>query len=550
MFDRRCLWVVSLFCLTRGLSSCTSNSGLDSIQVSPATASLVVGGATLQMTATGTFGNASHQSTQNVTGVTTWSSAIEGVAKVNSAGVVTAVGAGITTITGTAKGFNGPVSSTATITVTGGGGTGGGGALASVSIIPSAQSVASPGETSQFIAIGTTTSGATEDITNQVTWESSSQQIATISKGGLATAVGQGTSAITAIAVTSSNSVITGSATFTVVGGTTEQVTALTIYPNSQTATSQAQQSQFFVLGTEGTAGLEYDVSNKVVWASSDTAVATIGTAGNGTPGLATATGTGSTTITATWKNKDGSEVVNSATLSVTIGAAQEPLLSINIVPAGITVSNRGMTGQFLAFGTFSKTPTIRDITDSVTWISLQTEVASINSGSEPGESAGLATAMGYSGNSVIYAESTNKDGTVVLSNPETFTCSDPNNNNQCSQGVAHPQFATITIFNTGANNSTWVVTAPSDTNTPDLIHCGPGWKGAGGSVCTGTYETGTVVTLTESPTGTGFGGWNSGDGDANLGGVCTPAAGKTLLNSPTCTVTLNGNTSVGAIFY
>jgi len=133
----------------------------------------------------------------------------------------------------------------------------------------------------------------------------------------------------------------------------------------------------------------------------------------------------------------------------------------------------------------------------------------------------------------------------VVLSNPQTFTCKDQTG--ICEQDIAHPQFATLTVYNAGENTTTWLVTAPSDTGVPNLIHCGPG-STAGGSVCTGTYETGSTVVLTESPTGSGFGGWSSGDGVAGVG--CTPAQGKTLLDSPTCTVTLTGDTSVGAIFY
>jgi hypothetical protein len=215
---------------------------------------------------------------------------------------------------------------------------------------------------------------------------------------------------------------------------------------------------------------------------------------------------------------------------------------AITIVPGGITVSNKGMTGQFLAFGTFTTAPLVRDVTNSVMWISTSPEVASINSGGVTGEIAGLATAMGYSGNSVLYAEATNPDGSVVLSNSESFICNDPALN-YCNPAVAVPEtFATITVFNAGENTTTWLVTAPSDTGTPDLINCGPG-SGIGGSVCTGTYENGSVVTLTESPTGSGFGGWSAGSG-------CVVPTGFTLLNSPTCTVTLVGKTSVGAIFY
>lgn len=525
---------------------CGSSTTVDSITISPATVTLGTG-STAQLTATGTIGHGSHPAgSQNITTTVAWASSAEAVATVSSAGVVSGVGAGTATITASLQGYGGLITSNAaTVTVTGGGGGKATGNLATLSIIPSAQSVASPGQTSQLIAIGTTTSGATENLTGQVSWSSSSASIAQVSSSGLVTGEGQGSATITAIYTNADTTIVTGTATFTVLGGAAEQVTALTVYPNTQAATSQAQTTQFFVLGTEGS-GLQFDVTGQVAWSSSDTAVVSVGTAGNGTPGLATAVGNGSATITATFTNQDSSKVVGTATYTVTIGPAQEPLLSINIVPGGITVSNKGMTGQYLAFGTYSTTPTVRDLTNQVQWISLLPEVASIDSGGVTGEIGGLATAQGYTGSSVIYAEATNPDGTVVLSNPQTFICKDPVSG-VCDQGIAHPQLATITVYNAGENTTTWLVTAPSDTGTPNLIHCGPGSK-SGGSVCTGTYETGSTVVLTESPTGSGFGGWSSGDGVAGVG--CVPAAGTTLANSPTCTITLSGDTSVGAIFY
>ena len=545
MQGRLCLRALLLVGLVLPFVGCGSSTQIDSITVSPAAVSLGTG-STAQLTAIGTISHGSHPaSTENITSTVAWTSSSTSVATVSSAGVVTGVGAGTTTITASMQGFGGTINSNqAVVTVTGSGGGTKGSTLATVSIIPSAQSVGSPGETSQFIAIGTTSTGATEDLTGQVIWSSSSTPIATINATGLATGVGQGTTTITAIATNSDGTVVTGTATFTVVGGPAEQVTALNVYPGSQSATAADQQSQFFVLATEGN-GLQFDVTGQVVWTSSNLAVATIGTAGNGTPGLVTAVGTGATSITATYTNVDGSKVIGAGAYSVTIGPAQEPLLSINVVPGSITVSNKGQTGQFLAFGNFSTTPTVRDLTNQVTWISALPEVASVDSGGVTGEIGGLATAQGYTGFTPIYAELTNPDGTVVLSNAVQFTCEAPSG--VCDQDVAHPQFATISVFNAGENTTTWLITAPSDTGTPNLIHCGPG-STSGGSVCTGTYETGTTVVLTASPTGTGFGGWSSGDGVAGVG--CTPAAGTTLLNSPTCTVTLTGNTSVGAIFY
>jgi hypothetical protein len=54
---------------------------------------------------------------------------------------------------------------------------------------------------------------------------------------------------------------------------------------------------------------------------------------------------------------------------------------------------------------------------------------------------------------------------------------------------------STITVYNEGLNTTNWLVTAPSATGTADVIHCGPGWTGTGGSVCVATYPIGTPPT-------------------------------------------------------
>jgi len=558
MFKRIGLGALALAGLAMAMFTGCSATGVDSLQISPTSQTLAVGQA-VQFKATGVIGHGQHpSSTEDVTSMVTWTSSAPAIATVNSTGLATAASAGTTTITASLNGFPGLITATATVTVTPGSGGTTTADVTSISIIPGTQSVASPGGTGQFIAIGTNTAGATVNITNQVAWTSSSLQVATISTSGLVTGVSQGTTTISAVYTNADNTVATGTATFQVMAGNAEQVTALTMFPTSQTATAVGQQSQFRVLGTEN--GLQYDVTNQVAWASSNASVATIGTSGSGTPGLATAVGAGTTTITATYTNKDGSQVIVTGTYTVTIGP--EPLLSIQIVPGPITVSNKGMTGQYMAFGTFSTTPTVRDITNQVTWISLLPDVASITtygvagapgSGGASGEIGGLATAEGYTGTSDLYAEMTNPDGTVVLSNSATFTCMD-SATGTCDPAPAVPEtFATVTVYVAGENTSKTgeYVTAPSDTGTPDLIHCGPDWTGSGGQVCTGTYEVGTSITLTENLAAgsTFFGGWSTGAGcvDPTTGTLLTT---QQLLTATSCTFTLTGDHTVGVIFY
>lgn len=534
------------FALVLIVAGCT-NPLVISLAVSPTTQTLPVG-QTAQFTATGTYGHGANHptSTQDETNLVTWSSSSPSVATISATGLATAVAPGTTTITASINGFTGLVRATSTLTVTGSGvgtGTTPTSDVTSITVIPGSQSVAAPGGVATFIPIGTESTGTTINLTGEVAWASSSSQIATIDSTGTATAVSQGSTTITAVYTNADKTVATGTASFQVLASASEKVTALTIFPGTQSATSLGQQGQFTVLGTEG--GVQYDLTGQVVWTSSMPSVATIDTAPSATPGLVTAKAAGSTTIEATYTNKDGSQVVATSGYSVTAGTSPEPLLSINVVPSGTTVSNKGMTGQYLAFGTFSTPPLVRDITNEVTWLSLLPEVASINSGGTPGEQAGLATAQGYTGNTVIYAEDTksNPDGSVVLSNAQTFTCKDPTTS-VCDPGPATPQFATITVFVEGENTSPTgeYITAPSDTGTANLIHCGPDWSGSGGQVCTGTYAVGSTVTLTENlPAGsTYFGGWSSG----------SDCAESNPTTSTTCTVTLTGNASVGVIFY
>ena len=548
MSARNCFKVLGLICIVLPFTGCT-NTQVASIQVSPATQSLVVG-QTVQFTATGTVGHGSHPSTSsNVTDQVTWASSAPAVATVNSSGLATAVGAGSTTITAA---MSGSISATATLTVTAtGGGTTAGGTLISLAIIPGTQSVASPAQTSQFIAIGTTSSGATEDLTSQVTWGSSSAQVATISAGGLATAVSKGTSTITAIASNAGGTVVTGTATFTVTGGASEGLTALSISPATQSVAAGGQIAQFIAFGTSGTTGLQEDVtsSSSLTWSSTIPSVATVSAAG-----VVTGVSMGSSTITALWTNPDGSIVSATASVTVTSTAPPEPLLSLTIIPNTITVGNLQDTGNFLAIGTFASAPFVRDLTNSVTWLSAEPDVFPVSSDSSavnPGAPGGIVTAFG-SGTAVIIAEATAADGTIQTAT-STFSCPyllpAPPQPGSCFPGSqASALLSTVTIYNEGLNSTNWEVTAPSATGTPNVIHCGPGWSlsgGAGGSVCVGTYPIGTPLKLTAAQpagsTGT-FGGWSSN---------CTPDPNPPTATGPnTCTITpTTFNESVGAIF-
>jgi Bacterial Ig-like domain (group 2) len=368
MFACRPVLQLSLVCLALSIVGCSAPQGLDSVQVTPATQSLTAG-QTAQLKAMGTFGNATHPSTQDITGTVTWNSTTPAVATVNSSGVVTAVGAGTTTITASATAYNGPISSSAGITVA-------------------------------------ATSG-----------------------------------------------------------------------------------------GTNGGSG--------------------------------------------------GS------------------ILSLTIIPSGIDFGSLGDSGQFLAIGTFSAAPTVRDLTNSVKWLTSEpnkfpvTNYSSTVTGTGT-QNGGVVSAyeasVGPNG-ATITAEATDSNGSIatatasvgcpyVLPNPPTTPGS-------CYQPVTQ-LLTTLTVYNEGLNPNTpelggnWLVTASSATGTPAVINCGPG-AGTGKSVCTATYPlftngVPTTVTLT-APTRTGvkFGGWSSNC--VNIGTITADGPNSCTINLSTSDAT------VGAIF-
>jgi len=536
--------------LALDLSGCSS---LKTISITPAAGVevLTAVGQTAQYTAIGAsqMGSAS-PTDSNITNSVTWSVSNASVATISSTGLATAVGAGYTQIMAVSDGITATSDLTVNVAATTTGST-----VASISIIPGTQSVASPTQTTQFVAIGTTSTKATVNLTNQVVWSSSSNQIASIgAANGLATAVGQGAATIVALYTNpTGGTVVTGTATFTVVNGTTEKYTAVAITPSTQALSASGQTSQFIALGTSGSTGLETNVtaSSQLQWSSSVPSIATVSASG-----LVTGLSAGTTTITAQLTNADGTVVSSTSSVVVSVTPAPENLLSLTITPSSITVGNLQDTGQYLAIGTFSTAPYVRDLTNSptLTWISSVPSVFPVNtnSGGNSGASAGTVTAYG-SGNAVIIAEATGGDGTIQTATA-TFNCpltlpnptGNPPTPGSCNPGSQAPSLlATLTVYNEGLNTTGWLITAPSATGTANVLHCGPG-SASGGSVCEATYPIGTTVTLTApAESGVSFGGWSYNCTQT----VPAPPLPASAAGPNSCTVTLTTNDTVGAIF-
>ncbi len=283
--------------------------------------------------------------------------------------------------------------------------------LQSIAVTPSNSSV-SQSQTQQFTATGSYSDGSTKSITSSVTWASSNTTVATIGAStGLATGVTAGTSQITATL----GSIVSPSDTFTVIRSITLQSIAVT---PSNSSVSQSQTQQFTATGSYSD-GSTKSITSSVTWASSNTAVATIGAS----TGLATGVTAGTSQTTATL----GSVVSPSDTLTVTAATLQ----SIAVTPASPSITP-SQTQQFTATGTYSDGST-KSITTSVTWASSNTTVATI------GASTGLATGA-TAGTSQITATlgsvvSASDTLSVTTTSGNSYTTNFPLTENPISEG-------------------------------------------------------------------------------------------------------------------
>ena len=346
-----------------------------------------------------------------------------------------------------------------------------------------------------------------------------------------------------------------------VIGCGTAEVDSIAVSPTTQALTI-GQAVQFTALGTYGHGpshpAAQHDVTGKATWTSSAPSIATVSSTG-----LVTAVAGGTATITASMNGFTG-VVSGSSTVVVvnptgTSGSVQG-LLSLEIIPSSVTVGNLQGTGQYLAIGTFSSSPSVRDLTNSVNWISSAPNIFPISTNgtgvASSGTTAGIVTAYG-NGTDLIIAEATDPKTGSIQTATATFNCplrqptydnstnpptlTDPGTCNDLT--LASALFSTLTIYSAGLNSTGWLITAPSATGTPNVIHCGPASQtaGLGAPVCTATYPIGAVVTVTApAEPGVHFGGWTAN---------CIQSTPVTSTGPNTCVVDLTYNDTVGAIF-
>lgn len=247
-------------------------------------------GASAKFTSTGLY---SDGSSGNISGSVAWSSSNPAVATVDVSGIARTRAQGTATIKASASGIE---SNSAILSVTPA-------VITSISVTPTTPS--SPkGVPVTFIATAVYSDGTISDVSGSVSWASSNIDVATIDNSGMATTRALGSTNINATAATG---VISNTTTLTV---TAAQLTSVRISPVNAYANIGGT-TNLTASGTY-TDGSTRDITDQVIWSSSDIGVATIVS----NSGIATGVSIGGAAITAT---ADGT-VSGNATLIVETG--------------------------------------------------------------------------------------------------------------------------------------------------------------------------------------------------------------------------------------
>ena len=352
--------------------------------------------------------------------------------------------------------------------------------LQSVTVNPANPSIA-PGIVLPFSATGTYSDTTTHDLTTSATWSSSNPAAATVNGSGQATAVAIGSSTISAALGAQA-----GSTNLNVVPS------LVSIQLNPQSPTIAAGTTQPFTATGTFSDGSTQDLTTSVSWNSSLLSVATIAASG-----LANGIAAGQSTVTATAGSVSASTLltVNPATLNAITVSPTNPIIAA------------GTTQAFTATGLFSDGST-QNLTASVTWGSLTSSVAAINS-------SGLATGLAP-GQSTITASLGSVSNSAIL----TVTAA------VLTGIVVNPSNPSLLVGNTQQFTATGTY---SDSSTQDLTSAAT-WNSSNPSVASvsaGLAAGWTVGTTTVSAT------FNSVSGSTALTVTVTPPVLQSISVTP-----------------
>ena len=251
-------------------------------------------------------------------------------------------------------------------------------------VAPSTASI-SVGQQQAFKVTGTYSNGKSKDLTTgaSVTWASSSTSVATITSGGVATAVAAGMTNITASlgGITSSPAVLSVSGI--------KSIAVTPAFPTITVPGTQAFTAMAIIINPDGSLTAPQDITLKATWASSNTGVATIDSTQDPTNGTATAVAPGLTQITAIY------EGVTSNIAYLTVGAPPPTVVQLTVAPLTATIA-AGQTIQFVATEVLSNGST-QPPSGPVSWSISCTPANTATIGATTGLAEALASGAGAS---------------------------------------------------------------------------------------------------------------------------------------------------------
>ena len=219
-------------------------------------------------------------------------------------------------------------------------------------------------------AEGTYSDGTTSDITSSVLWSSDSSSIADISNvsgtKGVVTGISVGNANLSASLGDVSESIAV----------TVDAAVVKSIFISPNVVAAGLGQTTNLTATARYTDNQDEDITTTAIWASDDPSIAVVDSTGE-----VTATGSGSTNITASIGTVEGSAKF--------LGYATADVASLTINAESPTVAMGAFT-RYSVIGTFNDS-TIADLTSAVSWSSSDTGVATIsNTGFNKGKAEGL----------------------------------------------------------------------------------------------------------------------------------------------------------------
>ena len=358
------------------VTNATLGTAPGSLVLSPVDPFLPIG-VDYQLRATGIFASGTTYAKQELTDSVVWSSSNTTVATVCNAddcrGVVTTLATGTTTIS--AQTSLSAASGTTQITVQAASMP-----LTEIQVTPTNPSVYL-GAMPTFTATGIYSDGTAtyhQDITDEVTWSSSDTTKAVISNRigakGNVTNLATGTTTITASAGS-----LNGTSSLTIMASTLA-LNSIEVTPNTAYIPyGQTQQFKATGIFTDGTDRVLKDVTNEVIWTSSETVNAPVSNAFGSKGVLNGVTAGTSGTITATLGAINGSTTFEFSDTAVFTGVLADLEISPPVTTIGMAIGSAQQLKATAVLANTTPRHILKDVTDAVVWVSSDPSIATVS---------------------------------------------------------------------------------------------------------------------------------------------------------------------------